>query len=350
MKAIQQWILLEPLDTLFFRGSELMVAGENHDIRSIFPPVPETFMGAIRTAILAQRGIPINQFISLADPLSDYPLLGTAEKPNFQISGPIFQIQPLQGDMEWVVPAPAHWFAYIPDEIRDDSEIDVIEASPLPDDYLSIGLKGSITKPVWCIKPKSENMDSLSGHWVSWTAIRKIKSSGKLIYRDSVSAIGHQQTVFMKNSALFEFEHRVGIARENITGQAKTGHLYASTHVRLKRGVYLIIGLSHPMAPHYLDPSGVLQLGGEQRICHYKVIDSPPIHNNPVRSWVMALGTFMQKSLPDELTTCNFACNRITRMGGWDMKKKFHKPSTPYVSAGSVYFLEKTIEPPFGFI
>jgi CRISPR-associated protein Cmr3 len=123
-----------------------------------------------------------------------------------------------------------------------------------------------------------------------------------------------------------------------------------STHVRLNRGVSIVVGLSNPLSPHYLDPIGVLQLGGEQRISHYKEIDSPPIHEGTARPWVMALGAFMQKSLPDELTSCIFACSRITRMGGWDMKKKFHKPSTAYVNAGSVYFLKKTIELPFGFI
>jgi CRISPR-associated protein Cmr3 len=36
---IRQWIEIDPLDTLFFRGSEPMVAGESHEVGSLFPPI-----------------------------------------------------------------------------------------------------------------------------------------------------------------------------------------------------------------------------------------------------------------------------------------------------------------------
>ena len=51
------WIEIDPLDTLFFGGTESMVAGENHEADTMFPPMPATLTGAVRSAILGQKGI-----------------------------------------------------------------------------------------------------------------------------------------------------------------------------------------------------------------------------------------------------------------------------------------------------
>ena len=56
------WYSFEPADTLFFRGAEPMNIGENHTATANFPPPARTLEGALRTTILKQNKIPIDQY------------------------------------------------------------------------------------------------------------------------------------------------------------------------------------------------------------------------------------------------------------------------------------------------
>ena len=110
---IKQWIEIDPLDTLFFRGSEPMVAGQNHEVRSVFPPMPSTILGALRTAILAQRGVSLAAFLQHEESspvVQSLPLLGSAEKSGFAVAGPLIEAEIAGGARETFLPSPAHWF------------------------------------------------------------------------------------------------------------------------------------------------------------------------------------------------------------------------------------------------
>ena len=54
------WYKFNPVDTLFFRGAEPMIMGENHTVSHVFPPPAHTLSGALRTAVLIQNGISLN--------------------------------------------------------------------------------------------------------------------------------------------------------------------------------------------------------------------------------------------------------------------------------------------------
>jgi len=49
-----EWYSFLPQDTLFFRGAEPAVMGENHTASVIFPPPAHTIQGALRTAVLRE--------------------------------------------------------------------------------------------------------------------------------------------------------------------------------------------------------------------------------------------------------------------------------------------------------
>lgn len=87
------WLAIDPVDTLFFRGAESMEAGENHEVDTMFPPMPATITGAIRTAVLRQNGIaPADYLKNPATWQRQYPLLGIPNQPGFSLIGPLFLV------------------------------------------------------------------------------------------------------------------------------------------------------------------------------------------------------------------------------------------------------------------
>jgi CRISPR type III-B/RAMP module-associated protein Cmr3 len=97
-----------PNDTLFFRGGEPMGMGESHFQTSVFPPSPETFIGAVRTSVIVHKGD--GDFEGYKNgtynDTSWFKEIGLKELPNtFQFTGP-FVIK----DKDILLPAPGNLF------------------------------------------------------------------------------------------------------------------------------------------------------------------------------------------------------------------------------------------------
>lgn len=366
MKSPQQWLSLTPVDTLFFRGSEPMVAGESHEVRSVFPPMPSTLMGAITSAILSQRGIKPRDFISShgvpPDLARNYPLLGEPGRPNFQILGPLFSISTHDGKNEWLLPCPSHWFAKIP---TINSERLHSSSNPPPPDRIhvnvavisseivdSLGLKGSVQKPPLIVNPPQSDLKSLAGCWVNLSAIHSITNGdSEIIYHHCMDSLVPDSPSIFHLKTLCDFESRVGIKMETGSRKAEKGHIYSSTHVRLPSRLRMIVGLSEKLVDSHLDSSGVLALGGEQRQVLYQTLKDLPAIPDSKSSVIMSLGPFPF----NDLETNGWldhprASGPILSMGGWDMKDGFHKPCCAYLPAGTVIFDLKQADTPFGFL
>jgi CRISPR-associated protein Cmr3 len=354
MTGMKQWVRIDPLDTLFFKGSEPMIAGESHEVRSVFPPMPSTFVGAFCTAILQQRGISPVDYISSTwkdtDLFKKYPLLGKPGSPSFKIVGPLFHVQTQNGSGEWYFPCPANWFSDLSG--RPGEKRSVAMADIFPDSVSSLGLCGSVDYPIWLLKPEKQDLKSLSGYWANKSAFETMKKGkGVTGIHNSLKATEANQASIMTLSAFFKDEVRVGIALETGTRKAKEGHLYSATHIRLRTGVAMIVGFSEDLVSSYLDDHGILTLGGEQRIAHYNMLSEAPHLPNGDSPWLMSLSPFPHTYLSDyQWQGLPRASGPFIRMGGWDMKKHFHKPMTSYLPAGTVIRAGKESPVPFGFI
>lgn len=352
MTLARQWILIDPLDTLFLKGSEPMVAGENHEVRSVFPPMPSTMRGAIRTAIIQQRGISLMDFTA-SEPtvVQNYPLLGTWDNPGFEVVGPLFQVQIGGGDTEWLIPAPAHWFAAVPQSTEDGQTVQVTVAERLPDSTGTLGICGSVRDPMWVLNPTDWDMRSLAGYWTNAVTMERVSTGSHSVnIHTSLEKITANEPFVVGLGALFGNEVRVGIALDAGTRRARTGHLYSATHVRLRPGVAMAVGFSEELIPTHLDTEGILQLGGEQRIVRYTLAKKPPLKGG-TSAWVMSLSLVPFKAL-EKFGWDGFhrASGPLTRMGGWDMKMGFHKPMTAYLPAGTVIMVGQDIPLPQGFV
>ena len=320
------WLEIDPVDTLFFRGTESMVAGENHEADTMFPPMPSTLAGAIRTAIMAQKGIPPADYCSRPGQWTGTcPMLGTPDEPGFRIIGPLFRIRNID-----LFPAPAHWLADLDDKAGDGDVITVQAARPYVDQGL--GLAGSTPAPFWVHEPAAADIKPLTGYWVTSACFAAMSTGrGQLMLRKSCTAINSEEAGMLAGTDLLQREKRVGIA---LTPQrtVREGHLYSTTHVRLHDSVRIIAGLEseHPFC---LDQQGILQLGGEQRVCSYAVTSAPNLPVNTGGTLYYALSPLASKNVPADQPRSSAA---LLRTGGWDMARGFHKPLQSWFPAGTV--------------
>lgn len=362
MNEVKQWIQLDPLDTLFFKGSEPMIAGESHEVNSVFPPMPSTLLGALCTAILQQRGLKPEDFTRQEGPdpkiTEKFPFLGRPGdeeyEPDYQITGPIFLLNPGQAKQTWVLPVPAHCFAKVPDYPEDGEKLQVVQASLFPDIAQPLGLSGTVADPLWIIDPPERDMESLSGYWINQAGLKDMSARSDQFavqIRTSVESVKPDEPAIMRLTTLFGNEARVGIALEDGIRRARKGYLYTTTQVRLKAGVNMAIGLSEELIPAYLDKQGILQLGGEQRMVHYLQLSDGPDLSESKSPWMMALSPFPYKELEIKgWKNCPWASGRLIRMGGWDMKKGFPKCMKAYLPAGTVVLVGEDAAVPYGFI
>lgn len=329
------WLAIDPVDTLFFRGAESMEAGENHEVDTMFPPMPATITGAIRTAILRQKDIAPAEYLKKPEHWQrQYPLLGTPAQPGFTLLGPLF----LAGE-NLLLPAPAHWFADLPESSKMEwgKEYPVQVAAVL--DQNPLGLAGSVAQPFWVRQPVGNDMKALNGYWCTIASFSTLVQGQKEIsFINNPSQLQSGKAAILPASALFVREERVGIA---LTRQrtAKEGHLYSAVHVRLREGILLVAGInSEPPWP--LDGEGILQLGGEQRVCRYRLLTELALPEKVDGKHLLALGPVELFVLPPELALAPRASGKLLRIGGWDMEKGFHKPMSAWLPAGTVLFCE----------
>ncbi len=335
---IEQWLELRPLDTLFFRGGEPMEAGETHEAgRPIFPPVPETLIGALRTAILAQKGIDPARIKALPEdePLDEkwLPLWGTPKKSGFWVAGPLIKI-----DKAVLFSAPASWL-YDADQST-NLRLKIYEARPL-EAGKTFPLKTRIVRPIW-VKNPPENLESLLGKFFLTKGALEQEGSFELEVVEDPKTLDPQKPQAVPAGKVVFYEERVGIARDNTLRAVKTGHLYAARHLRLCQEASLLVGLDKPLCPSHLDPQGCLQLGGEGRLVIYQKLESEIRLPGRHRGCFLALAPLSYKRAEKAgLLKGPYASGKLLRVAGFDLRRGFHKPVKTYFPAGTVFFTDK---------
>jgi len=296
------WYRFNPVDTLFFRGAEPMNIGENHTAVANFPPPAQTLAGALRTAVLVQNGISLTDYYANHPDADLRQLIGPAgEPPGFDIIGPLFQ-----HNAATFVPAPYSWF--MEKEEKEASSVKVYKSFRLNSELI----KTSGAELAWA-KGDTGVLASLGGKWIDAAALH---------------AAGESVTP-KETSAFFEIEARTGIALAR-NRSVREGHLYSFNHSRLNRGVSIVFGVDKDLP---LAKTGVLKLGAEQRFGAYRSIP-------PIRFGRGGSGCFLSLSMVAGSQASNaavIATGKIQYIGGWDLKKGFHKPMQGYFASGSVF-------------
>jgi CRISPR-associated protein Cmr3 len=303
------WFSFEPQDTLYCRGAEPSLMGESHVASAIFPPPAHTIMGAVRTAMLVQNGISFKDYgrPDFQDEKIISAIGRAGEASPFSVRGPFFH-----ADGRIWVPCPYTWYREKENRItpeKNSAKIAVTKSAPL---RTALIRTSSGDKPRWA---KGGDMETLGGSWVS--------------FEDLLAPV---ETKEIRTSADFYVsEPHTGIALDTKTRRTvRKSHIYSFLHARLHHGVRIVFAIDKEIP---LADDGVLKVGAEQRFGFYKKMESIEIKPGSSRLFMalslMAIDETANKSL--------VATGRVVYLGGWDMKKGFHKPKKGFFPAGSVF-------------
>ncbi len=304
------WYEFSPSDTLFFRGSEPLDPGINYQTELVFPPAPSVISGAMRTAVLSQKNI------SIQDYKNGHPIENTIGK--YGKAAPFFVIGPiLKKENIYYVPAP---FTWLTEEDSYRKKVKVVFAEQVDENLINkLGVKSKSGITHWA--KHHHAIKSIGGNWLSLDALNQKKTrldtKTELLFKER------------KDTALFGVEARTGIAIYS-SRAVKQSKIYNARHIRLGENISLVWGVDKNCG---LKPEGVLTLGGEQRFGRYKALQNPPEIPQSGTQY-LALGPVPAN---DDSKGVLIATGKIIYRGGWDFKTRFHKSIKPYYPPGSVF-------------
>lgn len=344
-------LFLQANDTFFFRDGRPFTKGEQSEGYSIFPPLPSTILGALRTAYIAGHS-DLSSFYAgkMADTIGTPDSLGS-----MQLKG-IFLA---------------------------DKKLEIY--SPIPFDLVM--KKGEKENKLYRLEYSSEKSNFISNaslkHHLRWDGSEDVESeiSGRIRHfylRQYL--LGLQKP--LKFRPLKDFarsEPKIGIERDYKTSTSKDNMLYRINMSRLQsqflntkeRKALSELGfVVDYQCDEKLSANGLLKLGGEgksftyEQSCHNPDPLAPKKDMEVLKQSIRSSGAFKlyfatptifdqgwlpkwidnntykaeYSSLSFELITA--AVGKPISIGGWDMKKNMPKPTRQAVPAGSLYYFK----------
>jgi CRISPR-associated protein Cmr3 len=352
-------IAIRAVDVWLFRDGKPFTAGEDHIAESAFPPSPFTLQGAIRTKVLADKGVNLSEFASQGQP---DPEVGYGENfGKLRLRGPLL-MRCKDGKWERLIPMPA----------------DVVEVALIcpwcghrnpPKTKRCKKCAKKLTRPkaeYELISPRdlpfATNLpEGLQLLWAQ-TEKRITEAKGWLPESEWANYLqGQPPHQVVSAESLFAFEPRFGIAIDANKGTTQEAMLYQALFVRLKEGTALwaeVGGVS-------LSKKGFLRFGGEGRAAVYEALSQQeslqPLlqfnfasNSNRFKVVLVTPAWFSGGWQPKDgdwskifgasVHLVGAAIPRPLLLGGFDVAKGVPKPMRTFVPPGAVYFFE-TDEP-----
>ena len=343
-------LFLQPNDTFFFRDGKPFTKGEQSVGHSIFPPLPSTVLGALRTAYIAEFGnLPLFYSGGMQD------MIGTRESlcNAIQLRG-VFLASSRQNRLEMFFPVPLDLIYK-----KSDEQVENIPLHLLSSTSKNFASNGAIDCPLtWSIP---ESIDSDADGLLSLGAIKRYFQ-------------GNIDNLLLTNrTRLIEKESKTGIARSKDTLSSEDHMLYRIDMSRFRNsdGNYGFF-VDYECTKH-LPQKGLLKLGGEgksfvyehnnfdvnqlsthlasvkitlQSTGRFKLYFATPtiFHQGWLPSWLDSDTLSGKYPIPDKLPISlkliTAAVGKPISIGGWNMAKGEPKPTYSAVPAGSVYHFE----------
>lgn len=317
------WYQFKPADTLLFKGAEPMNMGEHHQASSIFPPPTSTLIGALRTAVLIQNEISFTDFHHHKEPEMITKAIGSANQDApFSITGPLFCYQ-----NEFFIPAPFNWYTKEKKEDKQkEDEKKNVNMKILKSKPLSTPLIQGSSEQLYWVDQASDQLKTVGGRWMNITLLNQDKA---FIIADLKKCTQEQlRSAIIDTNLFYTTESRTGIKLKK-NREVEEGHIYEFHHIRLIPEVSILFGVDQTLP---INPTGALTLGAERRFGHYQKIQLPDFQSSGKNFLALnsVLGT-------PEANDAVVATGKIKYLGGWDLKKGFHKPMKGYFPAGTVF-------------
>jgi CRISPR-associated protein Cmr3 len=317
---------IEALDPLFFRDGRPFTMGEESYAESIFPPLPSTIRGALRSMWISdQLGVvDANRDLLVAASIGielTYFALGVNGKPVFQVPFDLYFDENQES-----IPSKA-----TPMEVINKVEI-VASSCPSEVSHLFKAGSNSKTEPV-------------NGYLLDFETMKCYLSGNSTSLFDA-----------KRRSDFIKQEHKIGIGRDREVNTTKDGLLFRLTATRFedsaqeRLSLLLKLYTSDSMA-FSLSKYTIMPLGGDRRSVIAKSSNEdflpplPAIQGNFVKIYLLTPALF--DSWFPEISGLKLIASAIGKsisVGGWDLFKQRPKPMRRAVPAGSVFIFEADSE------
>jgi len=324
-------IVIRPMDVWLFRDGKPFTAGDDHAAETLFPPSPFTLQGAIRTKVLANKGVNLAEFAKNGERNPD-PDVGYGDNfGKLRLCGPLL-MRCKDGKWERLIPMPA-------DVVKVGNRYELLRPDPdLP-----------------FVTNLPERLRLLWARTEERVAEEKMRWLPESEWRRYLQGQAPEKDV--KQDDLFTFEPRFGIAIDSSRGTTQEARLYQARFVRLTKETALwaeVDGVS-------LDVKGFLRFGGEGRAATYEELQQQEclcalsefnFARNAKRfkvvlvtpawfsdGWQPKDGDW-SKIFGTSVRLVGAAIPRPILLGGFDVAKGVPKPMRAFVPAGAVYFFE----------
>ncbi len=344
-------LFLKANDTFFFRDGRPFTKGEQSEGYSIFPPLPSTILGALRTAYIAEHG-DLPSFYAGNGKMAK--IIGTPE-PNSLGSMYLKGVFLADKNSGIYYPIP---FDLVTKNKEQVNKLYTLECSPQKSSFIS---------------------NSSLKHHLKWNGSEDVESevNGKISSLYIKQYLLGKQEIF-RLSPIENFvcdEPKIGIERDYQTSTSKDNMLYRINMRRFQSKFRDMSALGFVVdykCEKKLLANGLLKLGGEGKSFTYEqsYYNPDPLSNEEdmitLKEAIRCSGAFKlyfatpaifqngwlpkwinkntdkntynakYKSLSFELSTA--AVGKPIAIGGWNMHKNIPKPTRQAVPAGSVYY------------
>lgn len=314
-------LVLEPLDTLFFRGGRPFGAGLPGESSL---PSPQSLAGMLRTFVLGREHADFGAMRGKPDICDAFTAAGVPWLGEVFFRGP-WIAEDMAGGPRPLVRAPADLRIVDGEVVRLSPTAQKIPGwqPPLPGMYplWSTGAKPSKDRP------ELLNLEGLSSYL----------SDDKIRLQDVRS---HREFLF--------FEDRTGIGIDPATYASKEGEIYSTRNLRLRSGVVFYAEADVPSAAtrHFETPTTVTWGGEKHHVIMRRV---PPVKwpepttSNHNALLLLSPAFFNRGWQPDSIPQGQLRAAAVDgpyAISGWDLARGGPKPTRFGVDAGSVYCID----------
>ena len=339
-------LFLQPNDTFFFRDGRPFTKGDQSEGYSIFPPLPSTILGALRTAYIAAHG-DLPSFDNKNGKLAK--IIGTSEPGSLgsmHLKGVFLADRNKESMIFYPIPL---------DLVTKNKEIEnklyALKRSPEKPNFISNApLKHHLRGEKY-----DEDVESETNGRLKASDFRRY-----LLGKE----IGKEKTFLFRSQEDFICdEPKIGIERNDKTLTSKDNMLYRINMRRfqsLKTDMSALGFIVDYKCDENLPESGLLKLGGEGKSFTYeqsshnpdplaKKEDMQALKDSIRRSRAFKLyfatpaifeNGWLPKTNLKSIELITAAVGKSIPIGGWDMKENKPKPTRRAVPAGSVYYFK----------
>jgi len=362
------WLLIEPTDVWLFRDARPFTGGESFRATGVFPPLPPTVYGALRGALMAEKGISPAQYqVAVGNPSNPNPAeqelqelirwIGTPDRPGeLVLRGPFLAEREPEDSERWRIYLPAPL-----DLVIRGQDLGFLKLKEIPQDaQTNWPSDAQGFRLPWLKEPGGD----AGGKWIRADGLKK--------YLQGQNPPGPLRSLdhFCKS------ETRVGLQISD-RRTAEEGMLYMMHYARMEPGRALVVYVDGDGQSPPFSNEGTLLLGGESRTALYRKLSddnlvagedknlfqvSPSLQETRFKLVFLTPAPFRRGWIPDFITddlndwsgeirddqagpSVRFrlvaaSIGKPVPIGGWDMVNRRPRPLRRAVPAGSVYYFE----------